>query len=583
MCGIFGYVGNKQAPAILSEGLQALEYRGYDSAGMYVAGFGSVKAEGKVFNLKEKAKNVSGVAGIAHTRWATHGAPLERNAHPHSGNNKRVWLVHNGIIENYAELKEPLVKMGHVFESDTDSEVLAHLIEVEIEKGKTLLEALRNVLPQARGSYALAIMDREKEGEIIIVRKGSPLVVGVAEDESFISSDVTPLLSHTREVIYLLDDEMGIIKKDKLLFFDKEGKVIAKEAQHIDWSPEAAKKNGYKHFMLKEILEQPEVLKRSLAAPIDVRHLAGRKIARIYMTGCGTAYYSAMAGSSFLEKSAGIPVITEYASEFRYRLETVGEDALVIAMSQSGETADTLEVLREAKARGATTIAIVNAVGSTMSREVDHCFYTHAGPEIGVASTKAFTSQLLMLYRFAYAFAGTVEKELSLIPQLAEQVLKQGERLRELALKYVQYEDFLFLGRSHQYPIALESALKLKEISYVHAEGYASGEMKHGTLALIDESFPCIVFALKDGLYEKNISAIEEIRARKGKVIAVATEGDDNIRKLADDVIYIPPASASIASLISVIPLQLFAYHFADHLGLPIDQPRNLAKSVTVE
>jgi glucosamine--fructose-6-phosphate aminotransferase (isomerizing) len=594
MCGIFGYVGEKQAWPILLNGLKNLEYRGYDSAGMYISSSGVYKSVGQVKNLekvlldiqKEKSKSISGKSGIAHTRWATHGEVLTENTHPHSGENGRIWLVHNGVIENYKELKNYLAPAK--FRSETDTEVLAYLIEDLFKKNgfNNLKKAILKALGMITGSYALAIIDKENPETIYVARKGSPLVIGVKDKEIFISSDLNSLSEHTDEVFFLEDGEIGILEKDYQKFFSitdlEEKEIIKKVFKHTHLVAQASKEN-HEHFMLKEILEQPDSIKRALNTSLNLNEFNISKFKNIYLIACGTSYHAALFSKYFLEQHVKVPVLVENASEFRYSNNFFSKKILCIFLSQSGETADTLEALRLAKSQNLYTLAIVNVPGSTLAREADTCILTNAGPEIAVASTKAFTSQIAVLSRLAQA-------KLTDLSGAVSGILSQNniKKISDISIKYAQYKNFLFLGRGPAYAIALESALKLKEISYIHAEGYLSSEMKHGLLALVDEDFPIVSLVLKDSLYEKNLSTIQEIKARRGKVIAIASEGDTEIASLVDDVIYIPGSLSSKtdnheALIASAVALQLFAYFVAKALGREIDKPRNLAKSVTVE
>jgi len=609
MCGIVGYIGKREALPILMDGLKRLEYRGYDSAGFSVANGDRIvteKAVGKVAELENKinGKDIPGNLGIAHTRWATHGKPSERNAHPHRDCSKKIFLVHNGIIENYKELKHDLEKAGHKFSSETDTEVLAHLIE-EYSKQVPFEEAVWRTLAHVRGTYGLAIIDRENPQKLIIARNGSPLVLGVMDDGYVIASDVAPIVRYTDRVIYLDDGEMAEVTGQSCKITNFKRKKVKKEISKIDWSVEEAEKKGYPHFMLKEIMEQPEAVENSIRGRLvvgeGIAKLGGlrdvserlRRLKRLVIVSCGTSYYAGLVGKYMLEEYAGVRTDVEHASEFRYRKPLLDENTAVLAISQSGETADTLAAIREAKNKGAITLGIVNVVGSTIARETDAGVYNHAGPEIGVASTKAFTSQLSILAlltlflgrqrEMSFVMGKRIAEELAEIPKLMKSVLNQADEIKKVAEKYSKYSNFLYLGRKYNYPIAMEGALKIKEISYVHAEGYPFGEMKHGPIALIDKNFPTMAIATKDSVYEKTLSGIQEVKARSGKVIAIVTKGDREIQKMVDDVIYIPKTLEMLTPLLSVVPLQLFAYHFAVGKGLDVDKPRNLAKSVTVE
>ncbi len=609
MCGIVGYIGKRKASSVLIEGLKRLEYRGYDSAGVSIIdgkkGY-VVKSVGKVANLEDKIgdKDILGTVGIAHTRWATHGKPSDNNSHPHRDCTGNINLVHNGIIENYLELKNDLVKKGHKFRSETDSEVLAHLIE-ELNKKMPYEEAVLEVLKKIRGTYGLAIINKKEPDKIIVARSGSPLVLGVGDGEYVVASDVSAIIRHTQQVVYLEDGEVAVITRDGYEVKTVKNQARNKKVTNLDWSLEKAEKQGYAHFMLKEIFEQPsaieDAMRGRLVAEDGMAKLGGlqsvaeklRKIEKIIIVSCGTSYYAGLVGEYMIEEYAGIPVEVEYASEFRYRKPIMNFKTVVIAISQSGETADTLAAIREAKNKGALTLGIVNTVGSTIARETDAGVYNHAGPEIGVASTKAFTSQLSILVLFtlmlgrqrdmSLVMGQRIAKEMRKIPKMVKNILAEEKEIKKIAKKYAGYKDFLYLGRKYNFPIATEGALKIKEISYVHAEGYPTGEMKHGPIALIDENFPSIFIAPKDSVYEKTISGMQEIKARGGKIIAIATEGDKEIKKVADDVIYIPKTLEMLTPLLAVVPLQLFAYHVGVAKGLDVDKPRNLAKSVTVE
>ena len=610
MCGIVGYIGKQKALPVLLDGIKALEYRGYDSAGFAVLEEnGKTKSEksvGKVAFLEAKAagKDFPGSAGIIHSRWATHGGVTEENAHPHSDCSGKIWLVHNGIIENYKELKEKLTSTGHRFRSETDTEVLAHLIEEEL-KINTFEDAVRLALQKVRGTYGLAILSSDFPKTLIAARNFSPLLLGVGNGEYFIASDASPLLKYTRNVIYLDDGEMAVLTSDSHRVYDLGRNIREKELHEIEWTAELAQKSGHPHFMLKEILEGPEAIENSIRGRLipegGLAKLGGlsevleklKSAKRVLISACGTAYLAGRVGEYMLEEYAGIPTEVDLASEFRYRKPVFKEGDVFLAISQSGETADTLAALREAKEKGILTLGIVNVVGSTMARDTDAGVYQHIGPEIGVASTKAFTSQVAILTLFTLLLGRQremslvtgerVAKELKRIPELTRKILEHGDAIAALAKKYQKYENFLYLGRKYNLPVAYEGALKLKEISYIHAEGYGAGEMKHGPIAMIDGNFPSVFIAPQDSVYEKMISNIEEVRARKGPVIAVATEGDEKIRELADDVIYIPKTLEMLTPLLSVVPLQLFAYHFGVGRGHDVDRPRNLAKSVTVE
>ena len=608
MCGIFAYTGKvgKEAGGVLLDGLLSLEYRGYDSAGIFLPEAGSVRTPGAVAELRKKIpKDFKGKSGIAHLRWATHGEPTEKNAHPHADCEGEVWVVHNGIIENFKELKEKLLAEGHMFKSDSDTEVLAHLVEEHLKHEKSFEKAALAALNEVRGTYGIALQYKKEPDRIIAARMGSPIVLGLGDGEHFIASDPSPILPHTKKVVFLEDGEVAVITPDGHKIFKLDSTNVKREATHIDWSVEESQKGGYEHFMLKEIMEGPQViedtLRGRLIADEGMAKLGGlesvanelKNIERIIIVAQGTAYIAGLVGEYMLEEYAGVPVEVEYASECRYRSPVLNQKTALIAISQSGETLDTLEAVREGKRKGALTLGIVNAVGSTIARETDAGVYNHAGPEISVASTKALISQLAALVLFTLFFgrqrsmgvktAKEIIAELKTLPKKIETILKSEETIAALAKKYANNRDFLFIGRKSNYPIALEGALKLKEISYMHAEGYSAGEMKHGPIAMIDEHFPTLAIATVGSVYEKMVSNIHEIKARKGPVIALATEGDKEIGKLADDVIYVPETIEMLSPILNVVPLQLFAYYFAKEKGLNVDRPRNLAKSVTVE
>ncbi len=595
------------------DGIKNLEYRGYDSAGFAVlTKNGNVKSEkavGRVAALEEKisGKEFAGTAGIIHSRWATHGGVTETNAHPHSDCSGNIWLVHNGIIENYKQLKEDLEKLGHTFRSETDTETLAHLIEEFKKKSPELdiEEATRLALLSVSGTYGLAVIDSREPHKLVAARNFSPLLLGVGNGEYFIASDASPLLKYTKNVIYLDDGEMAVLTSDSHRVYDLGRNIREKELHEIEWTAELVQKSGHPHFMLKEILEGPEAIENSIRGRLipegGLAKIGGlaevleklKSAKRVLISACGTAYLAGRVGEYMLEEYAGIPTEVDLASEFRYRKPVFREGDVVLSISQSGETADTLASLREAKEKGVLTLGIVNVVGSTIARDTDAGVYQHIGPEIGVASTKAFTSQVAILTlltlllgrqrEMSLVMGERIAEELKKVPSLMKKILAQNDQIKQLAQKYQKYENFLYLGRKYNLPVALEGALKLKEISYVHAEGCGAGEMKHGPIAMIDENFPSVFIAPQDSVYEKMVSNIEEVRARKGPVIAVATEGDERIRELADDVIYIPKTLEMLTPLLSVVPLQLFAYHFGVLRGHDVDKPRNLAKSVTVE
>ncbi|MBY0538981.1 glutamine--fructose-6-phosphate transaminase (isomerizing) [Patescibacteria group bacterium] len=606
MCGIFAYTGDKKAQPILLEGLQSLEYRGYDSAGIFMPGSPLVKTPGAVTELRKRVHFTSDAkSGIAHLRWATHGEPTEVNAHPHADCTGDVYVAHNGIIENFRELKAELEKRNHTFKSQTDTEILAHLIEEGVVAGKSFEDAVIDTLQQVRGTYGLLISYAKEPGTVITARMGSPVVLGLGDGENFIASDATPILRHTKEVVFLNDGDIAIITPTSHRVRTLTNSEIDRPAEHVDWDTEEASKGGYPHFMLKEIHEAPEVLENAIRGRLIAKEgrakLGGIEsvadtladLDRLIITACGTAYYAGLLGEYLIEDLGGIPVEVELASEFRYRKPIIRKGTAVLAVTQSGETLDTLEAIREGKRRGALTLGVVNTVGSTIARETDAGVYNHAGPEIGVASTKAFVSQVAVLSLVALFLGrsrGLSEDEgrkivqgLQELPELARKVLKLSETIRKIALKYKDARDFLFIGRRYSYPVALEGALKLKEISYVHAEGYGAGEMKHGPLAMIDTKFPTVAIVPQDSVYEKTLSNMIEIQARKGPLIAIATEGDERVKEVANDVIYIPKTIEQLSPVLSGIAVQLFAYHFAAEKGLNVDRPRNLAKSVTVE
>lgn len=612
MCGIIGYIGNKEAQPLLLKGLKRLEYRGYDSSGMAVIHPSKStpcvrKSPGKISALEKllKAKPLSGSVGIAHTRWATHGAPNQVNAHPHSDCQGELVIVHNGIIENYEPLKLQLMKEGHRFRSETDTEVLVHLIE-KFYKDAPLEEAVRQALKSVVGSFAIGVIAKREPDKLIGARCGSPLIVGLGEKENFIGSDVPAILEFTKDVIFLDESEMAVLACDSVKITDLEGHPVQKKATRIKWDLESAQKQGYKHFMLKEINEQPRIIENLLNQRIqketnqinfEEQSIPAERlktIKNISIVACGTAYHAGLVGKYILESICAVPTTVEVSSEFRYRDLLIDQDTLVIAISQSGETADTLAGAREAKRHGALILSICNVLGSTLTRESDGIIYTHAGPEIGVASTKAYTAQLVALYIFAFYLAGiknilspeAVNKFLETlrkIPKLQEEILKGQNNIARLAHRHSHFGSFLFLGRNVNYPSALEGALKLKEISYIPAEGYAAGEMKHGPIALIDEYRAVVCIAVESKIYEKMISNIQEIHSRRGKIIAIASEGDATVKELTREVIYLPKIDEFFSPLIVALPLQLLAYHIAVKRGCDVDQPRNLAKSVTVE
>ncbi len=614
MCGIVGYIGNKSAAPILLEGLKRLEYRGYDSAGVAIlentnppaqAGLLGIKKSGRIAALESAVNlaNPTGNLGIAHTRWATHGAPTEKNAHPHFDCSGRIAVAHNGIIENYGEIRRALEASGHFFKSETDTEVLAHLIEKYYQEN--LAEAVRLALRHVRGTYGLAVIAADQPNLIVAARRGSPLILGIGDDEYFLASDASAVLSHTNQVIYLSDGELLRISRQGFSAITLDNKLVDKEIETLDLDAMSIEKGVFPHYMLKEIYEQPQVVKNCLAGRLvlgeGTAHIGGlnltdaeiRMAERVVFVACGTASYAGMVGKHFFEEIAGIPCDVCLASEFRYNRLLISPQTIVFVISQSGETADTIAALREVKQKGIKVLGVINVVGSTMSRETDGGMFIYAGPEIGVASTKAFMGQITALSLIALKFGRLrhlsvsegkrIGQGLFKLPSKIEEVLAGAERIRQIAEKYKDFKNFLYLGRKASFPIAMEGALKLKEISYIHAEGCAAGEMKHGPIALVDENFPSVFVAPRDDVYEKTISNMEEIRARKGKVLAIATAGDEEITRHADDVVYIPQTEPCLSSFLSVVPLQLFAYFIAASKGLDIDKPRNLAKSVTVE
>ncbi len=609
MCGIIGYIGEKSSSEIIINGLKRLEYRGYDSAGIALID-GNIfvdKKKGKISDLEDILdydKLTNYYTGIGHTRWATHGAPSDINSHPHTDCSGEIALVHNGIIENFSALKEILIKHGHDIKSDTDTEIIVHLIE-DFYKDHSLLDSVRLALSKLEGAYGIAVISKNEPDKIIAARKGSPLILGIGDNEMILASDASAIVEHTRKVVYIEDDELLEVKKDGYKTYDLNRNQIDKKINDIDWEIEAIEKHGFEHFMLKEIFEQPETIENAFRGRILIDsgkvRLDGlqlskdelNQIKRIVFIACGTSWHAALLGEYLIEEYARIPVEVEYASEFRYRKPILGEGDLVIVISQSGETADTLAALREAKARGVKVLGITNIVGSTIARESDGGIYIHAGPEIGVASTKAFTSQITVLILLTLLFSRKKDmtadegriylEELNRIPQHVNQILNNSKKISKIAKIYKDNKNFLYLGRGIQFPVALEGALKLKEISYIHAEGYPAAEMKHGPIALIDENMPVVFIAPNDEVYSKVLSNIQEVKARNGKIIAIATEGDEEIQKFADHVIYIPHVRKMFSPLLTVIPLQILAYQIAVMRGEDVDQPRNLAKSVTVE
>ena len=608
MCGIVGYIGKKQAVPILMEGLKRLEYRGYDSAGLAVLSENNLiiqKIAGRVSRLDELIRNekIDATVGIAHTRWATHGEPTDKNAHPHTDCKGRIAVVHNGIIENSNALKEYLIQNGHTLRTDTDTEVIAHLIEEYYEDD--LLRAVRIALSEVEGTYGVAIVSLEHPREIVCARNGSPLVLGDGGDEFFVASDAAPIVPHTRQVVYLEDGELASLKDDGFTISTLEEREIEPKIQKISWTLDKIEKGGYSHFMLKEIFEQPITLRNAIRGRLNwndgTTRLDGldrhseelERVDRIVITACGTAWHASLIGEYMMEQMARVPVEVEYASEFRYRSPVVDKNTILFAVSQSGETTDTLAALREAKRRGATALGICNVVGSTIARETDGGVYIHAGPEIGVASTKAFTSQIMVLALVSLLMGRmrtiSVEKGREIIgaikeiPDQVAEILKLDNMIKDIASDFYKKRNFLFLGRGYNFPVALEGALKLKEISYIHAEGYPAAEMKHGPIALIDDDMPVVFIAIRDYVFEKVLSNIEEVKSRKGVVIAITTEGDKEIESKVKYCIPIPKTIDILTPLLTVIPLQLLAYHIAVMRGCDIDKPRNLAKSVTVE
>jgi glucosamine--fructose-6-phosphate aminotransferase (isomerizing) len=621
MCGIVGYIGKKPVVPVLLEGLKRLEYRGYDSAGIAVVGENGKleirRCQGKLRNLEEaiRLNPLDGVYGVGHTRWATHGRPTEENAHPHRDCTGKVVVVHNGIIENYLPLKQKLAAEGHKFVTETDTEVIAHLVEkYQGVNGRALEDAVRKAVRELHGVFALAIVSASDPNKIVAARQGPPAVIGLGKDEYFVASDIPAILYHTRDVFFLADGELAVITPDGVRLEDFSGNAVQREIQHITWDPIQAEKSGFKHFMLKEIFEQPRAVRDTLLGRVS------RETGRVYLgeevelgdsdfagfhdckiVACGTSWHAALVGKYMIERLARLPVEVDYGSEYRYRDPIIDDKTLTVVISQSGETADTIAAQREAKKLGSKTLAISNVVGSMIPREANAALYTHAGPEIGVASTKTFSTQLTALYILALYLAQVRGKltpeatkpyieELQLLPAKLEQILRRDEEVELLSREFFRGHDFLFLGRGIHYPIALEGALKLKEISYIHAEGYPAGEMKHGPNALIDQTLPVVVLATCDRndpesvtRYEKTVSNITEVKARDGIVIAVVTEGDTDARAAADHVLELPPTTEMLYPILEVVPLQLLAYHIAVRRGCDVDQPRNLAKSVTVE
>ncbi|HEX2459206.1 MAG TPA: glutamine--fructose-6-phosphate transaminase (isomerizing) [Vicinamibacterales bacterium] len=613
MCGIIGYIGSKPVVPVLLEGLRRMEYRGYDSAGVAVVspeGIALRRSAGKLANLENviRTQPVDGLYGVGHTRWATHGRPTEENAHPHRDCTGRIVVVHNGIIENYLELKEELQAQGHAFKTETDTEIVAHLVEREMQ-ADGLENGVRRALKLMRGMFALVLVSVDDPEKIVAVRNGPPIVVGLGQDEFFVASDIPAILAHTRDVVFLGDEEMAVITRSGVSFTDFAGRAVSKTTQRVMWDPIAAEKGGHKHFMLKEIYEQPAAARDTILGrvsldqghvfleEVNISDSTFRALEKVTIVACGTSWHAGLVGKYLIEALAQVPVEVDYGSEYRYRNPIIAGRELAIAITQSGETADTLAALREARRKGASTIAICNVVGSMATREAEGTVYTHAGPEIGVASTKAFTSQLVALQLLALYLAqvrGTLSSseirrhigELLQMPQILEQALKASAATAKVAERFYSRSDFLFLGRGINYPIALEGALKLKEISYIHAEGYPAGEMKHGPIALIDEQMPVVALAPDDHVFEKMIGNVQEAKARGASVIAITTAGDSKMTAVLDtrDVMLPMPATTPLLTpIVMTVPLQLLAYHIAVRRGCDVDQPRNLAKSVTVE
>jgi len=611
MCGIVGYIGKKDASPIILDGLRRMEYRGYDSAGIAVihpdGSLHTVKRAGKIGNLLSATgdSDLSGTVGLGHTRWATHGAPTDQNAHPHLDCGGEIAVVHNGIIENYQSLRHYLEGLGHIFNSETDTEVIAHLIE-EYLKEEPFEEAVLEALAEIKGTYGIVIINKNEPGKMIAARLGSPLILGViSSGEYVVASDAAAILPYTREVIYLDDLEIAVLGAGGMNIKTLRREIVHKKPQTIEWDISQAEKKGFPHFLLKEIFEGADAIRNSLRGRIVVDEglvkLGGieqmdeqlRKVKKVIIAACGTSYYSGLVGRYMMEEFGGVICQIEHASEYRYRKIILEDDTAILAISQSGETADTLAALREAKRRGVPTIGIVNVVGSSIASETDVGIYNHIGPEIGVASTKAFISQVAILALLATYFGRSrgmsqaegmeILRAMEELPDLAEKILRSAPEIFALADRYTEFENFLYLGRKYNYPIALEGALKLKEISYAHAEGYPAGEMKHGPIALVEPAFPCIYICPQDSVYSKNVSNIQEIKAHHGCVLAIATEGDDYVPSICDDVIFIPKTLEMLTPILSVIPLQFFAYKIAVNRGTDVDQPRNLAKSVTVE
>lgn len=606
MCGVVGYIGKNDCVPILINGLSKLEYRGYDSAGIAVFNDGDIeviKAKGRLSNLEKllEKSNVSGNIGIGHTRWATHGAPSDVNSHPHFSNDSSVAVIHNGIIENYMSIKEDLMANGYTFKSETDTEIVANLIDSNIKKGNDLLNALYISLESLRGSYALCVISKNEPDKIVCVRKDSPLIIGLSDGENFIASDVPAILNYTKNVYYLDEDEVCVVKSDSVEIFDKNKNKVEKEVSKINWDIEAAEKGGYDHFMLKEIFEQPKVCKDTISGKLlddGIKFDFGADILsnvnKIYVVACGTAYYAGLYGKSLIEQIARIPVVADVASEFRYNNPIIDDKTLVIVVSQSGETADTLAALRLAKSKGCKVLAIVNVVGSSISREADYVYYTVAGPEIAVASTKAFTSQIVSFYMLAIFIASEknmldretyleMKNELEDLPRLINEVLAGERKVFKYSSQFLSAKNVFYIGRGFDYLIAMEGSLKLKEIAYLHSEPYAAGELKHGPIALLEESTLVIGVVTNEVVFEKTVSNLRECKARGAKILAIAMSGNEEIEKFADHVFYVPRASKYVAPMLANIFQQMFAYHMAIGLSHDADKPRNLAKSVTVE
>lgn len=604
MCGIFGYVGSRTSTPILLDGLRTLEYRGYDSAGIFVPGYGSVKAVGPIDELAKKiTTTIPGTTGIAHTRWATHGAPTEVNAHPHLDMSGSIAVVHNGIIENYREIKEGLKMQGITFESDTDTEVLAKLIGT-FYSGE-LITAVRQALQTVRGTYGLAVACNHQPNQIVVARMGSPIVLGIAPDGNFVSSDPSALLTHTKDVVYLEDGECATLKKDSYKISTIKGEVKERAPETLEWDVEAVQKQGYEHFMLKEIFEAPQVIENTIRGRLiqdkgrvklgGLETVLGQlaELNRLMIIGCGSAYYAGQVGKYMLEEYADLPVEVELGSEYRYKKNLPDKNSAVLAVTQSGETADTLASIRSAKEQGLLTLGIVNVVGSSIARSTDAGVYNHAGPEVAVASTKAFISQLTVFVLLTLligrergmtpAEGQEIAQGLSALPDIISDYLKQADEVKKVAKKYAKYRDAMYIGRKFHTPLASEGSLKLKEVTYIHAEAYAGGELKHGSIAMLDENFPIIALAPEDDVYEKMVSNIEEVRARKAPVLMITTEGNHRAAELADDILFIPKVHPILQPIITTIPLHLLAYYIGVEKGLNVDRPRNLAKSVTVE